>query len=85
MFNNTQELFDMLPVVIVAAGILISVFIEMYSKRNIKILPWFSIIIFLAAGLHSLYYTGNKSVILQNMLATGGANIILSLKRRFWE
>ncbi|GBD89185.1 NADH-quinone oxidoreductase subunit N [bacterium BMS3Abin03] len=76
MFNNTQELFDMLPVVIVAAGILISVFVEIYSERRMKILPWLSIIIFLAAGFHAIYYTGNKSVILQNMLATGGVTNI---------
>jgi len=72
MFNNTKEFFDLLPVIIIAAGILISVFIEMYSKKSEEILPWFSVLLFLAAGLHAIYYVKNTSVILQNMFATGG-------------
>ncbi len=44
----------------------------MYSKKSESILPWFSVLMFLAAGLHSLYYTKDVSIILQSMLATGG-------------
>ena len=44
----------------------------MYSKKSELILPWFSVMLFLAAGLHSLYYVGDVSIVLQNMLATGG-------------
>ena len=72
MFNNAQEFFNVLPPVIVGVGIIISLLIEMYSKKSETILPWFSILIFLAAGLHALYYTGDVSIVLQNMLATGG-------------
>lgn len=72
MFNNFQEFFNVLPLVIIAAGIIISLLIEMYSKKSELLLPWFSVILFLAAGLHSLYYIGDVSIVLQNMLATGG-------------
>lgn len=72
MFNNAQEFFNVLPPVIVGVGIIISLLIEMYSKKSETILPWFSVLIFLAAGLHALYYTGDVSIVLQNMLATGG-------------
>ena len=72
MFNNSQEFFNVLPLVIISAGIVISLLIEMYSKKSELILPWFSIMLFLAAGLHSLYYVGDISIVLQNMLATGG-------------
>ena len=72
MFNNFQEFFNVLPLVIISAGIVISLLIEMYSKKSELILPWFSVMIFLAAGLHSLYYVGDVSIVLQNMLATGG-------------
>ncbi len=72
MFNNAQEFFNVLPPVIIGVGIIISLLIEMYSKKSETILPWFSVLIFLAAGLHSLYYTGDVSIVLQNMLATGG-------------
>lgn len=72
MFNNVQEFFNVLPLVIVGAGIVFSLLIEMYSKKSELLLPWFSVILFLAAGLHSLYYVGDVSIVLQNMLATGG-------------
>ena len=72
MFNNFQEFFNVLPLVIIGTGIVISLLIEMYSKKSEKILPWFSVLLFLAAGLHALYYVGDVSIVLQNMLATGG-------------
>jgi len=72
MFNNAQEFFCVLPILLIGAGIVISLLIEMYSKKSEMLLPWFSVIIFLAAGLHSLYYVGDVSIVLQNMLATGG-------------
>jgi NADH-quinone oxidoreductase subunit N len=72
MFNNFQEFFNVLPLVIIGAGIVVSLLIEMYSKKSELILPWFSVLLFLAAGLHSLYYVADTSNVLQNMLATGG-------------
>ena len=72
MFNNAQEFFSVLPIALIGTGIVISLLIEMYSKKSELLLPWFSVILFLAAGLHSLYYVGDVSIVLQNMLATGG-------------
>ena len=72
MFNNAQEFFSVLPIVLIGTGIVISLLIEMYSKKSELLLPWFSVILFLAAGLHSLYYVDDVSIVLQNMLATGG-------------
>ncbi len=76
MLNNIQEFYNILPFIILGAGILISLLIEMYSKKSENILPWFSIIVFLAAGFHALYHVNQVSEVFQNMLATGGnANI----------
>jgi NADH-quinone oxidoreductase subunit N len=72
MFINFQEFFNVIPIIIIAAGIVLSLLIEMYSKKGETILPWFSVLMFLAAGLHSIYYTKDVSIILQGMLATGG-------------
>lgn len=80
MFNNAQEFFNVLPLVIIGVGIVISLLIEMYSNKSELLLPWFSVLLFLASGLHSLYYVGDVSVVLQNMLATGGnVNIFYSI------
>lgn len=72
MFVNAQEFFNVLPLIIISAGIIISLLIEMYSKKSESILPWFSVVLFLASGLHSIYYSKDVSVILQSMIATGG-------------
>lgn len=72
MYNNIQEFYNTLPLVIIAVGILISTTIEMYSKKSEIYLSWFSILIFLSSGFYSLITLNNRSVILQNMLATGG-------------
>ena len=72
MLNNFQEFFNLLPLIIIGAGILVSLLIEMYSKKSEHILPWFSIIVFLASGFHALAYVNSVSVIMQNMFAVGG-------------
>ncbi|RKY96995.1 MAG: NADH-quinone oxidoreductase subunit N, partial [Ignavibacteriae bacterium] len=72
MLNNIQEFYNILPLIIIGGLILISLIIEMYSESSEKILPWLSIIGFLFAGIYSLVEVGKTSIVLQNMLATGG-------------
>jgi NADH-quinone oxidoreductase subunit N len=76
MFNNIQELYNILPLIIIGCGILLSVLIEIYSRKSESILSWFSILIFLSSGFYSLFTAANQSIVLQNMISTGGrANI----------
>jgi NADH-quinone oxidoreductase subunit N len=72
MFSSIQEFYNILPLVIIGSGIVLSVLIEIYSKKSESILPWFSILVFLSAGFYSLLSVKNESVVLQNMLSTGG-------------
>ena len=72
MLNDIQEFYSILPFIILGAGILISLLIEMYSSNSERILPWFSIIIFGVTGFYSLFTINSVSVIMQNMLQTGG-------------
>jgi NADH-quinone oxidoreductase subunit N len=72
MLNNIEELYNIMPLVIIGGIILISVIIEMYSKNSEKILSGFSVVGFLAAGFYSLSDVNNTSIVLQDMLATGG-------------
>lgn len=67
-----NEYFNLTPFIIISAGILISIFIEMYSKKSVKIIAWFSILMFLAAAFHSLYYVNNEQQYFNNMLQVGG-------------
>jgi len=67
-----NEVYKIIPIIIIGTGIVISVLIELYSKNGKTILPWFSFLLFLAAGFYSLITVRNQSVVFQNMLSTGG-------------
>ena len=70
---NSIEILQILPLVIIGAGILVSLVLEMYSKQSEKILPWFSIIMFLAVGIYSLFSINyNRIAVFNNMISVGG-------------
>lgn len=72
MIHNIQEFYNLLPLIIIGSGIVISVIIELYTKKGESILPWFSVLIFLFAGIYAIVTVENTSVVMQGMLATGG-------------
>lgn len=72
MIYSFQEFLDVLPLIIIAIGIVISVVIEMYKKESEGIIAWLTIFVFLAAAFYSLLTIENTSVIFQGMVATGG-------------
>jgi NADH-quinone oxidoreductase subunit N len=72
MINNFQEFYNVIPLLLIGAGILVSLIFEIYSKKSAQILPWFSIAMFLAAGLHALYNVNATGIVFKGMLATGG-------------
>jgi len=67
-----NEVYNIIPLIIIGAGIIISVLIELYSHNGKAILPWFSFLLFLATGFYSLITVENQSIVFQNMLSTGG-------------
>ena len=72
MFNSIEEFYNILPLVIIGTGILVSLLIEMFRKESETVLGWISVVVFLAAAFYSLATVNSVSVVLQNMLATGG-------------
>ncbi|RPI70879.1 MAG: NADH-quinone oxidoreductase subunit N, partial [Ignavibacteriales bacterium] len=70
--STLQEFYDILPLIIIGGGIVISIVIEIYSNNAKSILPWFSFIFFLAAGFYALLTVENQSIIFKGMLSTGG-------------
>jgi NADH-quinone oxidoreductase subunit N len=67
-----NEVYNIVPLIIIGSGIIISILIELYSHNGKSILPWFSFFLFLIAGFYSLITVQNQSVVFQNMLSTGG-------------
>ncbi len=73
---SLQEFLNILPLIIIGSGIVLSIILELYTTSGKRILPWFSILLFAGAALYSLLTVQNQSVVFQNMLATGGiANV----------
>jgi NADH-quinone oxidoreductase subunit N len=67
-----NEVYDILPLIIIGAGIVISILIELYSKSGKSILPWFSFLLFIITGFYALLTVENQSVVFESMMSTGG-------------
>lgn len=75
-----QEIYNLIPFVLISAGILVSLIFEMYAKNSKRIIAWFSVFIFLAAGFHSLVNVDNAQLFFNSMLQVGGnVNIFIFL------
>ena len=72
MINHIQELQYITPELIIGFGIFIAVIFEMFLKKSEVILPWLSILVFLAAGLYSLFTLNIRAVVFNDMFSTGG-------------
>jgi NADH-quinone oxidoreductase subunit N len=72
MINHLHELQYITPELIIGSGILIAVIFEMFLKKSEEILPWFSILVFLAAGIYSLLTLDVRVVVFNGMFTTGG-------------
>ena len=71
-----NEVYSIIPLIIIGAGIVISILIEIYSKQGKAVLPWFSFFLFISAGFYSLITVKYQSIVFQNMLSTGGVTNI---------
>lgn len=77
MVSNT-EIFQMLPHVVIGVGIIVSILIEVFSKKSEEILPWFSIVLFLFAGAYSIINVFDNQVLFDGMFAVGGIAAIFN-------
>lgn len=70
---NLTEIFQIMPLIIIGAGILLSLILEMYSKQSEELLPWISVLLFMIAGIYSLFSINeSRLVVFHNMLSVGG-------------
>ena len=67
-----NEFYYLTPFIIIGAGILVSLIIEMYFSSSKKVLPWISILSFLSAGFFALYNVNGVKSIFQDMMNIGG-------------
>jgi NADH-quinone oxidoreductase subunit N len=72
MINSSLEILQLMPFLIIAAGILVSLTIEMFSKKSIEILPAVSIISFMAAAVYSILTIKDVALLFGGMIEVGG-------------
>lgn len=72
MPQNNYEYFLLMPQIIIAVGIVLSVIIEITTKKSEQILPWFSIAMFFATAVYSLLNINQDFVLFGGMIEVGG-------------
>lgn len=73
---SNNEYFQLMPFIILGVGIVISVLIEIFSKKGDSLLPWFSIFLFLITAADSLYSVAQNTVVFGGMMEAGGKSAI---------
>jgi NADH-quinone oxidoreductase subunit N len=76
--SHLEELQYITPELIIGLGICIAIIVEMFWKKSEEILPWFSILVFLSAGLYSLFSINIKVVVYNGMFSVGGISAIFN-------
>lgn len=71
------DLTHLLPIVIVAASVLVAMTIDMFTKEADKTLGWFTALSLFAAAYVSLFFVDKTGVHLSGVVASGGATNIL--------
>jgi NADH-quinone oxidoreductase subunit N len=80
MSSYNVEYSLLLPQIILAVGIILSVLIEIFTDKSERILPWFSIAIFLTVAAYSILHASlnHNFVIFGGMLEVGGKPAIFN-------
>ena len=78
MPQNSQEYFLLLPQLIIAVGIVLSVIIEITTKKSEQILPWFSIAMFVFTAFYSVLNINQNFDLFGGMIEVGGKPAIFN-------
>ena len=78
MPSNNYEYSLFLPQIIIGVGIVLSVLIEIFTKKGKQLLPWFSIVLFLAAASNSIMNISRDFVLFGGMIEVGGKPAIFN-------
>jgi len=78
MPQNNYEYFLLMPQLIIAVGIVLSVLVELTTKKSEQILPWLSIALFVAAAFDSILNINQNFVLFGGMIEVGGKPAIFN-------
>ncbi len=69
---SNNEYFQLMPFIILGVGIIISIVIEISTKKSEAILPWFSMLLFFGVAVDSLYSVTQTNLLFGGMMEAGG-------------
>lgn len=69
---NNNEYFLLMPQIIIGMGIVLSVVIEIFTKKSERILPWFSILMFTVTAFYSVLNINQNFILFNGMIEVGG-------------
>lgn len=78
MITSNMEILQLMPFLIIGAGILISLAVEMFYKKSAEILPAISIISFAITAVYSILNIRNNSILFGGMVEAGGKAAIFT-------
>ncbi len=78
MYQSTTEIYQLMPFIILGVGIVLSIIIEISTKKSETILPWFSILIFAIIAADSILNIQSQNTLFGEMIAVGGKPAIFN-------
>ena len=75
---NNYEYSLLMPQIIIGIGIVVSVLIELFTKKSERILPWFSIALFFTTAFYSVFNIDQNFVLFGGMIEVGGKPAIFN-------
>ena len=70
--NNFHEFYSLIPLLLIGLTIIVSIVVELFWKNGKALLPWISILAFLATGLHAIFNVSDKIALFNNTIEIGG-------------
>lgn len=78
MIKSSYEIVQLMPFLIIGAGIILSLTIEMFSKKSKEFLPIVSIISFVVTAVYAINTIQYKSILFGGMVEVGGITSIFT-------
>jgi NADH-quinone oxidoreductase subunit N len=78
MPTTNSDWILLLPEIILASGIVLSVLFEIFTKRGKELLPWFSILLFFVVALLSIININDNFVLFSGMMEVGGKSALFN-------
>ena len=75
---NNFEYYLLMPYIVIGVGIVLSVVLEISTKKSKEFLPWFSALLFFGTAIYSIFNVDQGLVLFSGMLEVGGKSAIFN-------